>query len=116
MFDRGRRRRRPMCFVLSSEDRLQRRQTGELRLDYGPELRVDDQRSHSAVWIMKASSGPVRRKLEWYEDLAPIRALEHHKEEHRLVESEKCDPVAFLDASAAASLLAQSSISNCMSA
>jgi hypothetical protein len=38
-----------MCFVLGGEDRLQRRQTGELRLDYGPELRVDDQRSHGAV-------------------------------------------------------------------
>jgi hypothetical protein len=61
-------------------------------------MRVDDQRSHGAVLDHEGKLRPGEAEIERYEDRTDPRAAEHHKEEHRLVDSKKCDPVAFLDA------------------
>ena len=58
-------------------------------------LRIDDQRARGAILDHESELGTGEAKIERHEDRAEPRRGEHGEEEHRLVEAEKGDPVAF---------------------
>ena len=95
---RGRRRPGdPFRLVLGGERRLQRRQPRELRLDHGAMGVVDDQHARRAIVDHEGEFRPGEAEIERHEDRPEPGGGEHGEQEHRLVETEKGDPVAGLD-------------------
>ena len=86
---------RPARLVLR---RKQRPQIGQLipqRSDRWRVMRIDDQRGGATVLDHEREFRPGQAKIERHEDRPQPRCREHREQEHRLVEAEKGDAVAF---------------------